>query len=220
MDLFSGSSLLPGTLLLAVQPTEDDGTSDGEDAWSVLSGSERLRAARFHFEHDRHRWINGRAWVRHQLGAVLGLSPEAVEIAAEPGGRLYVPGAVLDFNLSHTGGWIALGICQDGRLGVDLETIDPTFPALEIASEFFLPEERDWIAAGPADRFFHLWTAKEALMKATGRGMSLPPDKIHVTIKDGQPATVTNLETGETHPVTTRPGPGSTILATVHLPTP
>ena len=65
------------------------------------------------------------------------------------------------------------------------------------------------------DRVFHLWTAKEALMKATGRGMSLPPDKILVTIRDGTPSTATSLETKETHPVTTRPGPGSTILATV-----
>ena len=220
MDLFSASSLLPGTLLLAVQPTEGDGTSDGEAAWSILSASEHLRAARFHFERDRQRWVRGRAWVRQQLGSVLGLSPEAVEIAAEPSGWLYVQGAALDFNLSHTGGWIALGICQGGRLGVDLETIDPTFPALEIASEFFLPAERDWIAAGRVERFFHLWTAKEALMKATGRGLSLPPDKIRVSINDGTPSTVTNLETGETHPVTTRPGPGSTILATVHLPAP
>lgn len=66
------------------------------------------------------------------------------------------------------------------------------------------------------DRFFHLWTAKEALMKATGRGMSLPPDKILVTIRDGTPSTVTSLETKETHSVT--PGPGATILATVYLP--
>ena len=185
---------------------------------TLLSHDELARAARFHFEHDRHRWINGRGWVRQQLGSVLGLSPGAVEIAAEPGGRLYVPGAALDFNLSHTGGWIALGFCQGGRLGVDLETIDPTFPALEIAAEFFLPAERDWIAEGPADRFFHLWTAKEALAAASGRGMSIPPDKICVTIKDGEPASVTNLETGETHPVTTRPGPGSTILATLYIP--
>ena len=51
-------------------------------------------------------------------------------------------------------------------------------------------------------------------MKATGRSLSLPLDKILVTIKNGQPASATHLETGKTHPVITRPGPGSTILAT------
>ena len=205
---------------ISFQATGGDDALDMDEAWAILSGPERIRAARFHFERDRHRWVRGRAWVRQQLGPALGLLPESVEIAAEPGGRLYIPGAALDFNLSHTGSWIALGICQGGRLGVDLETIDPAVPAREIASEFFLPAERDWIAAGPVDRFFHLWTAKEALMKATGRGLSLAPDKIRVNIRNGTPSTVTNLETGETHPVNTRPGPGSTILATVHLRTP
>jgi 4'-phosphopantetheinyl transferase len=207
----------PGTdgVTLVFQATEGEGAGPLEEAWELLSTAERARAGRFHFDHDRHRWVRGRAWIRQQLGATLGLDPAEVELAAEPGGRLYVPGAPLDFNLSHTGGWIALGICRSGRIGVDLETVDPAFPALEIATEFFLPEERHWIAAGPVERFFHLWTAKEALMKATGRGMSLPPDKILVSVLDGQPATVTNLESGDNFPVTTWPGPGDAIAAIV-----
>ena len=109
------------------------------------------------------------------------------------------------------------GLCQEGRIGIDLETVDPDFPAVEIAEEFFLPEERDWIGEGGVERFFHLWTAKEALMKATGRGMSLPPDKIFVSISDGLVATVTNLETGENSAVTTWRGPGNTVAAVVIL---
>ena len=200
-------------------PTDGPDADDVDAAWSFLTTPEKERAVRFHFERDRHRWIRGRAWIRQELGKALGQPAEAVAITAEPGGRLYLPDHPgFDFNLSHTGGWIALGICQEGRIGVDIETIDPTFPAMEIAAEFFLPEECDWIAQGSVERFFHLWTAKEALMKATGRGMSLPPDKISVTIRDGQPATVTNLETGGTCPVTTWPGPGGTIAAMLTLP--
>jgi phosphopantetheinyl transferase len=200
---------------LAFRNTDEGAAGPLEEPWEQLSAAEQTRAGRFHFERDRQRWIRGRAWVRQQLGATLGLPPRQVELAAEPGGRLYIPGAAIDFNLSHTGNWIALGICRGGRLGVDLETVDPAFPTLEIAREFFLPEEHDWIASGPIDRFFHLWTAKEALMKATGRGMSLQPDKIFVTTRDDQPATVTNLETGEVHSVTTWGGPGDTIAAVV-----
>ncbi len=183
---------------------------------AVLSPEEQVRASRFHFDRDRHRWTNGRAWIRRTLGNYLGLDPASLRIMAEPGGRPYLPDICgFDFNLSHTGDWIALAICQDGRIGVDLETIDPTFPAREIAREFFLPEECQWIANGPVDRFFQLWTAKEALMKATGRGLSLTPDRIRVSIRDGHPATVTNLETDETFPVTTWPGPRGTIAAAV-----
>jgi len=188
-------------------------------ARALLSGPEQERAARFHFPRDRDRWICGRAWIRRELATFLRQRPESVQIGAEPGGRLYLPDFPrCCFNLSHTGDWIALVICQEGRIGVDLETVHPTFPALEIAREFFLPAEHDWIAAGPIERFFHLWTAKEALMKATGLGMSLPPDKIRVNLQDDHPVTVSNLQTGTTHPVQTYPGPGNTIVATVHLP--
>lgn len=198
--------------------TEGPDAMDLAAARALLSGPEQERAARFHFPRGRDRWIRGRAWVRRELGTCLGQRPESVQMAAEPGGRLYLPDFPrCGFNLSHTGPWIALGICQEGRIGIDLETVDPTFPALEIARVFFLPTEHDWIAAGPVERFFHLWTAKEALMKATGRGISLPPDKILVAIRNGRPETVTQLETGAVHPVTTRPGPGDTIVATVWL---
>lgn len=198
--------------------TEGPAGADVEECLKLLSVLEQERAARFHFARDRDRWIRGRAWIRQELGALIQQSPNSLQIAAEPGGRLYLPDCPdCDFNLSHTGPWIALAICQEGRIGLDIEAIDPTFPALEIAREFFLPDECAWLAAGSIDRFFHLWTAKEALMKATGQGMCLPPDKIRVNVLEDVPVSVTNLETGTTHPVETRPGPGHTIVATVHL---
>ena len=195
-------------------PTDGPDADDVEKAWSFLTASEKERARRFYFAKDRHRWIRGRAWIRQELARTLGQPAASIFISAKPGGRLYLPDHPgIDFNLSHTGCWIALGICQAGWIGVDIETIEPAFPALEIAEEFFLPQERAWIAEGGVERFFQLWTAKEALMKATGRGMSLPPDKILVAIRDGRPATVTHLETGDTYPVTTWLGPGDTIAA-------
>ena len=187
---------------------------------ALLSDTERTRAACFHFDQDRHRWINGRAWVKQQLATGLRVPAHTLHFSRTSHGRPFLqdhPG--IDFNLSHSGKWIALAICQGGgRIGVDIETIDPAFPCLEIAREFFLPEECLWLAAGPIDRFFHLWTAKEALMKATGQGMSLPPDKIRVTLEDDRPTVVTNLETGSSHSVRTQTGPPNIVAAMVFLP--
>lgn len=206
------------TPVISFFSTEGPDAMDLAASRTLLSEPEQARAARFHFPRDRDRWVRGRAWVRQELGTFLGQAPASLQIAAEPGGRLFLPAFPdCDFNLSHTGPWIALAICQQGRVGLDLETIDPTFPALEIAREFFLSDECRWLSAGPIDRFFYLWTAKEALMKATGSGMGLPPDKIRVHIQDDIPVSVTNLETGTTYPVETRPGPGHTIVALVHL---
>jgi len=187
---------------------------------ALLTGIEQARAARFHFEHDRHRWINGRAWVKQQLANYLQVPATTLPFSVTAHGRPFLPDYPgTDFNLSHTGEWIALAIGPgNGRIGLDIETIDPTFPALGIAREFFLPEECLWLSQGPIERFFQLWTVKEALMKATGLGMSLPPDQIRVRLQDDRPVAATNLETGATHPVLSYPGPGSTMVATVHLP--
>ena len=188
-------------------------------AHALLSPEEKTRAARFHFDTDRHRWIRGRAWIRQELALLLHTSAAHLHITAEPNGRLYLPNyRHLDFNLSHTGPWIALATTTTGRIGLDLETIDPAFPAREIATEYFLPSETAWLAHGPIERFFHLWTAKEALMKATGQGFLLPPNQILVNLQDNRPTSATNLLTGSTHPLTLHPSPAGTLATSILIP--
>ena len=46
---------------------------------SSLDSVERERAARFHFEEDRRRFIHGRAWLRLRVAELLGMEPAAVE---------------------------------------------------------------------------------------------------------------------------------------------
>jgi 4'-phosphopantetheinyl transferase len=46
---------------------------------SSLDSAERERAARFHFEEDRRRFIHGRAWLRLRVAELLGIEPKAVE---------------------------------------------------------------------------------------------------------------------------------------------
>ena len=45
---------------------------------SSLDSAERERAARFHFEEDRRRFIHGRAWLRLRVAELLGMEPAAV----------------------------------------------------------------------------------------------------------------------------------------------
>lgn len=207
----------PGCPVL-LHPTGAPGDPFPAAAWEILNAAEQDRAGRFHHPLDRDRWVRGRAWVKQVLAQRLGVPAPSLLLKNEPDGRLTLPPeAGLDFNLSHTGSWIALGIVPSGRIGIDLETVQPDFPALEIAAEFFLPEERDWVAGGTIRRFFHLWTAKEALMKATGRGMSLPPNHIRVLVSGEKPVQVVNLEDGRASTVHTGEGPDGTIAAVVLL---
>ena len=153
-----------------------------------LTDDERQRAGRFHFAEDRQRWAWWRSELRRILGEKVGVDPDSLRIGLGRYGKPYLQDfPELFFNLSHSRNWAALAVAVGGELGVDLEFIDPDFPALEIASNYFRPSECAalGVAEDPPALFFKFWTAKEALMKATGLGMNLEPSQIEVRL-DGQ----------------------------------
>ncbi|CAI7832649.1 unnamed protein product, partial [Closterium sp. NIES-54] len=92
-------------------------------------------------------------------------------------------GAVsLNFNVSHTEGLIALAVTAAMPVGVDVEGSArcPRRGVLPVARRRFAAEEAAWVGAGRDEterqrRFLHLWTLKEAYVKAHGRGMNALP---------------------------------------------
>jgi 4'-phosphopantetheinyl transferase len=83
---------------------------------------------------------------------------------------------VADFNLSHSGPWVALACCPTGRVGVDIEVERDVSPDLMrlvyTREEQAALEGRSW--SGFRDGFFRQWTLKESFIKAVGCGLSFP----------------------------------------------
>lgn len=161
-------------------------------AASCLSAAEEDRAARFRLPDQRHTWRAGRCWVRHQLGEALGIAPVSIVFETDGRGRPRVAGAPrgFDCNWSHSGPWIALAIGGHGPVGIDIEVVRPDFPVHDVETTVCTPAECAALAApgqNPSRTrlFFRLWTAKEALMKATGLGAALDPSVIEVRLRDG-----------------------------------
>ncbi len=73
-----------------------------------------------------------------------------------------------DFNFAHTDGAILCGITFDGKVGVDIEENNEA--PFEIMEDVFCKEEIDYIN-GNDQRFFEVWTAKEAYTKCIGIGL-------------------------------------------------
>ncbi len=155
---------------------------------SSLDSAERERAARFHFEEDRRRFIHGRAWLRLRVAELLGIEPAAVAfttigergkpaVLSPVGGSLLPTGTVPTFNLSHSAQHGLLALHADGLpLGVDLELARPFERAARIAARHFNAAEAAAVAAAAegAEReavFFRTWTRKEAYLKLTGLGL-------------------------------------------------
>ena len=86
------------------------------------------------------------------------------------------------FNLSHSGEWLVIALCEEGPLGVDIEMGLRHRSILPLAKRFYAPSEYQWLNALPREEqhsaFYRLWSRKEAVLKAHGDGISAGLDKI------------------------------------------
>ena len=138
---------------------------------AVLSEDELLRAARFKVDDGRRNFVGTRGALRVLLGRYLREEPEALRFAAGPQGKPRLdPPQKLQFNVSHSGtaGLIAVA---DTDLGIDIERIQPRRDLPGLARRVFTEREREAIA-GEETAFYRHWVAKEAFVKATGRGVT------------------------------------------------
>ncbi len=157
---------------------------------SFLSDEENQRADRFHFPVDQARFALCRSTLRRRLAEATGTPPLALRFGGGPHGKPFLisPDNGPCFNLSHTRGLAVIAIAQGHTLGIDTEAADRSVKALELAARVFTPTETATLdpLAGSAltERFFRYWCAKEAFLKATGRGLSLDPRTIETTLPE------------------------------------
>jgi 4'-phosphopantetheinyl transferase len=157
------------------------GHLDRLDAASVeplLSGDERSRAASFRFERDRSRFVAARGLLRMVLGEHLGADPKRIEFAYGERGKPRLAGDPgLRFSLSHSGGVVALALCEDREVGIDLEARRELLVSEGIARRYLPP-----LSAAKIERrtgsersreFFRAWVRQEAYAKARGAGLEL-----------------------------------------------
>ncbi|MDO8793491.1 MAG: 4'-phosphopantetheinyl transferase superfamily protein [Vicinamibacterales bacterium] len=149
---------------------------------ALMSTDERARHARFVFPADQHIYLVARALVRTTLSKYANVEPHAWTFRAGPHGRPEIagPGGVppLRFSLSHTAGLVALAVALQVDVGIDVEGINARASGLDIARHYFASSEAEDLEALPPERqgraFLEYWTLKEAYIKATGLGLSMP----------------------------------------------
>ena len=139
-----------------------------EELLSKLNQEDLERYNRYRREEDKLRFLGGRALVYRHVG-----SP----IEFEEKGKPYVKGAK-QFSISHSGDYVVLAVDDSAPIGVDIEGRSEASQSLidHVCSE----PEIDFIRNHGQDSFFEIWTKKEALIKCTGTGMSVPLKSINV----------------------------------------
>ncbi|MER5551544.1 4'-phosphopantetheinyl transferase superfamily protein [Streptomyces sp. NPDC002793] len=162
---------------------------------ALLDEEERDRYAALWSAGDRARFATGRALARRVLGRLMGAPAESLRFTRtcrHCGGPHGAPQLTGDrprprFSLSHTADVVVLAVCDRGTPGVDVERPGSRDFARLAGRVLSATEAEDFsgLLPGRLDRAgCRYWTRKEALLKATGHGLTLPMREITVTRPD------------------------------------
>ena len=158
---------------------------------STLSGEERARGRALRLEQHRHEHLVTRALGRGVLARALGVAPSRLSFRRNAHGRPELASSGdLRFNLTNTTELVACAVARSREVGIDAEHASRADDILEVAHIVFTTSERKALAAldsgARCARALHLWTAKEAYVKARGLGLSLSPTKLELEIHEGR----------------------------------
>lgn len=168
----------------------------------TLSAEELLRAGRFHFARDCQRFTACRLALRKILAGYLRIEPGQVRFSYGTHGKPTLAptfrNSGLQFNISHSHE-IAIVACSYQReIGVDIEYIRPLPGIEQIVERYFAHAERIALPLLPIRKrittFFDWWTCKEAYLKALGKGLAYPLDRIDVSMVTEQPTTLVSAD--------------------------
>ena len=132
----------------------------------------RERALQYKKLDDRKRSVLAFVLLQHALREEYGIA-EVPEFVYNEFGKPSLPNLPIHFSLSHCKDAVACAV-SDHNIGIDVESIAPYNPDVArrvcTAAELEILEQ----SANKDVDFIKLWTAKEAISKYEGMGLSLP----------------------------------------------
>ena len=140
---------------------------------TLLQPDEATRAQRFRRSEDQRCFIVTRGILRILAGKYLSQCPADIRFASKINKKPELQDSTeWHINVAHSGN-MGLIAFSKASVGIDIERVDSDFSYPPILSHSFSLEEQRYIEAGEDSRllFYQLWTRKEAVVKATARGI-------------------------------------------------
>lgn len=140
-----------------------------------IDKTEKERYQRFSNIPARDKFLVSRALLRLILSQITNESAEDIVFSYGPHGKPFIKDSKFYFNVSHSAKVIVIAISRS-CVGVDTEFVERKVNYNQIMSKFFNESEiKDWEnckGATPLQSFLLGWTRKEAVLKATGDGIT------------------------------------------------
>jgi 4'-phosphopantetheinyl transferase len=151
---------------------------------ALLDDAERARAARYLRQDDQHHFTLQRGLLREVLSAYTNISPPRIELSYGEHGKPYIANGP-HFNLAHSHDVVVYAISGSRAVGIDIEHLHAVDDLTTVAGLCFTPSEHALFTrltseSQQRDMFYRTWTAKEAVLKASGYGFHIPMTSVAV----------------------------------------
>lgn len=169
---------LPNDTVQILTFTYADFFSEVDSFWQILDVKQCQKADNFYFEEHRTQHIIAHGLLRLVLAHYTLQEPQDIVFNIESKGKpfLHENSGEWQFNMSHTNSLVSIAIGKKSQVGVDIETVKFDKNIEGIAQRFFAPSESaefaNYSGALQTEKFYRLWTHKEAVLKATGEGIA------------------------------------------------
>lgn len=145
----------------------------------ALSEHEKERAAKFITDKLSLSYIVPHFFLRKYMSEKLFVPMSQLDFKQENGGKPYCTNTHIDFNISHSKNLFAIVIAdtEELQVGVDIEIIKPVSDIKSIVASHMHLDEQKYIFEERSDqtqvleRFYKIWTRKEAVLKMLGVGI-------------------------------------------------
>ena len=183
--------LAPGTARLWL--AEPNVCEDDPALLAIVSAEEVARLRRYLRPEDRRLFLAAHTLLRQSLSRCAPAPPASWSFVQGPYGRPELYDRRLRFSLSHAPGLVGCLVTETVDCGLDIEDTTRVENPLDLARTVFSDAECDLLERSDShlrrQRFFEIWTLKEAYVKARGMGLFLPLDCFSFGLQAGAAGT-------------------------------
>ena len=160
---------------------EDISRSEFDTAYFLMSEERKRKCDALRFDDDKKLCIAADMLLRRALSEKTGIAESELLFDTMEKGKPYLRNGNCFFSVSHSGKYVCAAVNRNKPVGVDIEQIKDVsariagrvFSESDIRFVFGANVSADGIISDPLmlQRFFRVWTYKEAFVKMTGEGI-------------------------------------------------
>jgi len=138
--------------------------------FSQLPPLMKENVTKYRVKEDRYRTLVGKILLLRYLTKYTNATLDDVKLTEYK--KPYLENQSIDFSISHSGEYVIVAFSKNTKIGIDIEYLNKNIDLCDFNSVFLEHEIKEiHNANNKIEKFYKIWTLKEALLKAEGKGL-------------------------------------------------